>query len=212
MLIPVLLFAVGDGNHSLATAKTLWETRKPSLTAAERETDPARYALVEINNIYDDGIVFEPIHRVLFDADTEKLKTAFAQEAGVRWTPCTADAAALERFAENVTDKQKFYLFDKNNCWEASVDTPLSTITAGTVQTVLDAFLKKENGKIDYIHGIASTLTLGRQPHNIGIVLPNIAKEEFFETVIRDGAFPRKTFSMGEATEKRFYMEGKLIK
>ncbi|MDY3939590.1 MAG: DUF1015 domain-containing protein [Spirochaetia bacterium] len=208
----VLLFAVGDGNHSLATAKTLWETRKPSLTAAERETDPARYALVEINNIYDDGIVFEPIHRVLFDADTEKLKTAFAQEAGVRWTPCTADAAALERFAENVTDKQKFYLFDKNNCWEASVDTPLSTITAGTVQTVLDAFLKKENGKIDYIHGIASTLTLGRQPHNIGIVLPNIAKEEFFETVIRDGAFPRKTFSMGEATEKRFYMEGKLIK
>lgn len=208
----VLLFAVGDGNHSLATAKTLWETRKLSLTAAERETDPARFALVEVNNIYDEGIVFEPIHRVLFDADIEALKQAFIRSAGITLTPCPLNNADLETLASGTTEKQQFYLFDEKNCWLAQIENPLSTITAGTVQSVLDAFLKTSDAKIDYIHGVSSTVTLGTHPGNVGIILPNIAKEEFFETVIRDGAFPRKTFSMGEATEKRFYMEGKLIK
>lgn len=208
----VLLFAVGDGNHSLATAKTLWETRKLSLTAAEKETDPARFALVEINNIYDDGIVFEPIHRVLFEADIEQLKQSFIRSAGITLIPRSVDPAKLEQFASETTDKQQFYLFNDRNCWLAQIEKPLSTITAGTVQSVLDDFLKTANTKIDYIHGVSSTITLGTHPGNVGIILPNIAKEEFFETVIRDGAFPRKTFSMGEATEKRFYMEGKLIK
>lgn len=207
----LLLFAVGDGNHSLATAKTLWETKKLSLTTAERETDPTRFALAEINNIYDDGIVFEPIHRVLFSADIEALKTAFSRAADTVFKQCTADKETLNRFANATTEKQQFYLFDSDRCWLAEIGKPLSTITAGTVQTVLDDFLKANDSKIDYIHGVASTVALGTQPHNAGIILPNIAKEEFFETVIRDGAFPRKTFSMGEATEKRFYMEGRLI-
>lgn len=208
----VILFAVGDGNHSLATAKTIWEKKKISLTAAERETDPARFVLVEINNIYDEGIAFEPIHRVLFNTDTEKLMRIFSQKADIRFETVPFDKKELKTFAETTGAAQSFYLFDKNGCRKAAVGKSLSAITAGTVQTVLDEFLKSDGGKIDYIHGVDSTAELGVRPGNAGIVLPGIAKTEFFETVIRDGAFPRKTFSMGEANEKRFYMEGKLIK
>lgn len=208
----VILFAVGDGNHSLATAKTIWEKKKISLTAAERETDPARFVLVEINNIYDEGIAFEPIHRVLFNTDTEKLMRIFSQKADIRFETVPFDKKELKTFAETTAAIQSFYLFDKTGCRKAVVGRPLSAITAGTVQTILDEFLKESGGKIDYIHGVDSTAELGTRPGNAGIVLPGIAKTEFFETVIRDGAFPRKTFSMGEANEKRFYMEGKLIK
>ena len=208
----VILFAVGDGNHSLATAKTIWEKKKISLTAAERETDPARFVLAEINNIYDEGIAFEPIHRVLFGVDTEKLTALFSRKADVRFEAVPFDKKTLKTFAETTGAAQSFYLFDKNGCRKAAVGKPLSAITAGTVQTVLDEFLKSGGGKIDYIHGVDSTAELGARPGNAGIVLPGIAKNEFFETVIRDGAFPKKTFSMGEATEKRFYMEGKSIK
>lgn len=208
----VLLFAVGDGNHSLATAKTLWEKRKPSLTAAEKEKDPARFALVEINNIYDEGIVFEPIHRVLFNVNSEELRRTLATKADILFQPIKKEKFKLLEFAESLPQNQGFILFDSENCWKATINKPLSTITAGTIQLILDEFLTTQGGKIDYIHGVDSTLTLGSQTGNVGIILPNIAKESFFETVIRDGAFPRKTFSMGEATEKRFYMEGKLIK
>lgn len=208
----VILFAVGDGNHSLATAKTIWEKKKIALTAAERETDPARFVLVEINNIYDEGIAFEPIHRVLFNTDTEKLMRIFSQKADIRFETVPFDKKELKTFAETTAAIQSFYLFDETGCRKAVVDRPLSAITAGTVQTILDEFLKESGGKIDYIHGVDSTAELGTRPGNAGIVLPGIAKTEFFETVIRDGAFPRKTFSMGEANEKRFYMEGKLIK
>ena len=208
----MILFAVGDGNHSLATAKTIWEKKKISLTAAERETDPARFVLVEINNIYDEGIAFEPIHRVLFNTDTEKLMRIFSQKADIRFETVPFDKKELKTFAETTAAIQSFYLFDKTGCRKAVVGRPLSAITAGTVQTILDEFLKESGGKIDYIHGVDSTAELGTRPGNAGIVLPGIAKTEFFETVIRDGAFPRKTFSMGEANEKRFYMEGKLIK
>jgi hypothetical protein len=213
---PVLLYAMGDGNHSLATAKTIWEKAK------ERAADMAairrsllRYALVELVNLHDAALVFEPIHRVLFDLAPGMDFVAEMNKADpgkCRTTP----AAGLEEMKAAV-DRQtgsthKVGLISAAGFGVAEIFHPDTNLPVGTLQNALDLFVKAKGAReIDYVHGTESVVQLGRKPGNLGFYLPAMKKEELFRTVILDGALPRKTFSMGEAYEKRFYMEARKL-
>lgn len=205
-----LLFAMGDGNHSFATAKSCWEDIRKDLSEEERKTHPARFCLVELENIFDPGLVFEPIHRVLFNVPEDVFLSELRKNAEsveletIGCRNCIAKRNAdqsVQGFGYCTSDKHVF----------VRLKNASSNISAGTIQKVIDTLI--ENGySLDYIHGADVTDELGSKPGNIGIFLPAVSKETFFETIIKDGALPRKTFSMGEANEKRYYMELRKIK
>lgn len=207
---PVLLFAMGDGNHSLATAKAIWEKAKQQVGM----NHPSRYALVEIENVHDTGLEFEPIHRVLFDLKQdlfEALQAAFG--AGFSYTEM-ADAGAMVKAVDAARGgSQMIGLVGAGRRFGVvEITNPTSNLAVGTIQGFLDAFIKQGGAeKIDYVHGQDVVVRLGGQPGNAGIYLAGMDKSELFKTVILDGALPRKTFSMGEAHEKRFYMEARKI-
>ena len=207
------LFAMGDGNHSLATAKTIWEDyKKNNSGSADLYDHPSRWALVEIVNIYSEGIEFEAIHRVLFNSSTDNFLDQAVKSGKFRVTGKSSLAEVTQIIESNPELQTCGYCSDKGfGIIEAL--SPDSSIAAGTFQNYIDSFLSEHgSAHVDYIHGIDVTERLGTQPGNIGLFLPAIAKETFFQTVINDGAFPRKTFSMGEAFEKRFYVEARKIK
>ncbi len=210
----VLLFAVGDGNHSLATAKAIWEETKAAGAEDSSIMDhPARYAMVELVNIYDEGLPFHPIHRVLFKVDEEALLADLAA-AGAVFEPMHWKEAVekTDEPAGAARDDHRFALVSGRRSGLLRVAKPAAKLAAGTIQAVLDAHLAANPGTvIDYIHGTESLEALARQPGNLGLYLPPIDKSSFFGTVIRDGVMPRKTFSMGEAPEKRFYVEARTI-
>ena len=205
-----LLFAMGDGNHSFATAKANWEKVKASLSEAERKNHPARYALVEIENVHDDGIIFEPIHRVVFglsgrDAVSRILEKLRAQNGG-------ADAVfgQPEKAQGGKTHRIPFFTGDLEGTFLVSGCT--QQLAVGTLQNAIDAVLKEVPGaEVDYIHGDDVVKDLAKKPDTIGFLLPSMQKSELFPTVVFDGALPRKTFSMGEASEKRYYLECRRI-
>jgi uncharacterized protein (DUF1015 family) len=205
----VLLFAVGDGNHSLATAKACWENLKKTLTSEELQDHPARYALVEIVNVHDNGLVFEPIHRVVFNVEHEHLLDSFVsyykdRGCNVRIEKGSGKPESSGHAIKYVSSEGYGYLI---------VECPLYNIDVGTLQNFLDDYLKKNpQANIDYIHGEEITDKLGKQPGNIGFFLSKMDKNELFKTVILDCTLPRKTFSMGEASEKRFYLEARKIR
>ncbi len=205
----VLLFAVGDGNHSLATAKAIWEKVKP-IVGPEH---PARYALVEIENVHDCGLEFEPIHRVLFDLGADVL-AAFRQYYGARFAyrPCASQAEALTLTDQAAGPGHVIGLLRPGEAGVVEIIDPPSNLPVGTLQAFLDVFLKGGGAqRIDYVHGADVVCRLGEQPGNAAFYLPAMPKHDLFTTVILDGVLPRKTFSMGEAREKRFYMEARRI-
>jgi len=193
-----LLFAVGDGNHSLATAKTCYENLKKVLPAEELANHPARYALVEIENLHDDALKFEPIHRVLFDVDAEKLMADFKA-----YYPGAHEGEGEGHTIAYTWAGGKGYI---------TVPNPKVQLAVGTLQNFLDEYLKANGGEVDYIHGDEITDELGSKPGNIGFKLTAMGKDQLFKTVIADGVLPRKTFSMGHAEDKRYYVEGRKIK
>ena len=195
---PVLLFAVGDGNHSLATAKECYERQKKLTSPDQWEKLPSRYALVELVNLHDESLEFEPIHRVVFDVEPEKLLSALIRTyPGAHYGP--GEGHVLE------------YIYaGGEGC--ITVPNPVAQLPVGTLQNFLDAYLKEQGGKIDYIHGEDVTRRLAREEKTIGFLLPAMGKEQLFPTVIHDGVLPRKTFSMGEAHDKRFYLEARKIR
>ena len=193
-----LLFAVGDGNHSLATAKQCYENLKKVTPESEWASLPARYALVEVVNNHDDALGFEPIHRVLFDVDHEDFMAAFKAAYP------NAHAGKGEGHVIEVV-------------WEGhddfiTVPDPKVQLAVGTLQGVIDEYLKSHGGEVDYIHGDEVTKELGSKPGNMGFLLPAMGKEQLFKTVMADGVLPRKTFSMGHAQDKRYYVEARKIK
>lgn len=207
---PVLLFAMGDGNHSLATAKAIWEKMKPVVGMDH----PARYALVEIENVHDEALEFEPIHRVLFGLKSDIL-SAMQAHFGENFHYSAAGSA--EEMVKRVDSAREglqavgLILPDKG-FGVVEIGNPSSNLPVGTIQSFLDLFLKAGGAeKIDYVHGADVTAQLGSLPGNAGFYLPGMHKSDLFKTVILDGALPRKTFSMGEAHEKRFYMEARKI-
>jgi hypothetical protein len=207
---PVLLFAMGDGNHSLATAKAIWEKMKPQVGMDH----PSRYALVEIENVHDEGLEFEPIHRVLFGLKKDlfaELEKRFGADLSHR---SVVSAEEMVKAVDSATDgKQTIGLVGGGKEFGVlEIANPSSNLPVGTLQSFLDGFLKTGGAeKIDYVHGEDVTVKLGSQPNNAGFYLPGMSKSDLFKTVILDGALPRKTFSMGEAREKRFYMEARKI-
>lgn len=191
-----LVFAVGDGNHSLATAKACWEELKKG--GADINTHPARYALAEIVNLHDESLEFEPIHRVVFGVDTCKF-VEFLKENGVTEAGKEDDGQVFELVVDG---EGRFYRVEK----------PTANITVGSVQNIIDMYLKENDGTVDYIHGDEVVRTHAEKEGNAGILFDVMDKSELFKTVILDGALPRKTFSMGHACDKRFYTECRKIR
>jgi len=209
---PVLLFAMGDGNHSLATAKAVWEKLKPRVGMDH----PARYALVEIENVHDSGLEFEPIHRVLFGLKKDlltALKASFGKN--MQYTAVANAKEMIRRVDSAQGDKQVIGLVlgsANEKFGVIEIAHASSNLPVGTIQAFLDPFIKEGGAeKIDYVHGGEVVVRLGSQAGNAAIYLPAMSKSALFKTVILDGALPRKTFSMGEAREKRFYMEARKI-
>lgn len=184
-----LLFMVGDGNHSLASAKALWEKIKADLPASEQETHPARYALCEAVNLYDEGIRFEAIHRLVKGVDT---------------------ADFIKSFSGTGKGNGAFYVSGKKQ----SISLPEEAADAvRAVDSYIMEYVSKKGGSVDYIHGEQALAQLTREnPDYVGISLPKMDKGELFGQVQRFGSLPRKTFSMGESEEKRYYIEGKEIR
>jgi hypothetical protein len=217
----LILQAVGDGNHSLATAKANWENIKKTLSPEEAETHPARYALCEIENIHDDGIIFEPINRVLFplggqsgaglvDELTGILDSQNGSARKEQAGPGTpVSALKPERTSDGAyripyfTASEKGYLV---------IEDPSFKLEVGTLQNAIDVMVKERgSADVDYIHGTDSTVNLASAGGNAGFILPAMDKSLLFPAVATDGALPRKTFSMGEANEKRYYIESRYI-
>ena len=191
----VLLYAMGDGNHSLATAKEYYEQLKRENPDKDLSNHPARYALAEIVNLHSPALRFEAIHRIVEGVDTEKLLSALKSELGA------SDSEGVQQLTAVVG----------GNDITINVTKPTSNLTVGSLQQFLDKYIKENGGKVDYIHGEDVVRKLAAAPDSIGFLLPDMGKDELFPTVIKDGALPRKTFSMGHAEDKRFYMECRLI-
>ena len=207
----VIFQAMGDGNHSLATAKTAWENIKKTLTPEEIENHPARYALCEIENIHDEGIVFEPIHRVIFAKEGQSgmdmvnkvvsLLNEFNGKAYLADADAEVPAGAFQ--IPYITGTQRGKIV---------VEEPSNKLEVGCLQHVLDIMVKeKKECDIDYIHGTDAVEKLSARDGNAGFMLPAMDKFMLFPAVAADGALPRKTFSMGEANEKRYYIETRYI-
>ena len=187
-----MLYAVGDGNHSLATAKACWEDLKKTLSPEEREKHPARFALVELENLYDDSQQIEPIHRVVTGTDVSALLAA------ARTQICAEGGYPLSWVSGS--DSGTLYL-----------DPAKGQLPVGILQSFLDGWLTGHPGEIDYIHGDDALRGLAAAPDAVGFLLPAIGKELLFRGIIADGVLPRKTFSMGHAVEKRYYLEARKI-
>ena len=194
----VLAIAVGDGNHSLATAKACWEELKKDLSAEEQQTHPARFALAELENLHDDALEFEPIHRVVFGVNPEAVV-----EAMYKYYP---------QISETDNGGQKIVITYQGTDKTVYIkDAPLN-LAVGTFQKFMDDYLSTNEGEIDYIHGADVVHSLTKAENTIGFIFDAMEKNDLFTTVIEDGALPRKTFSMGEAYDKRFYLEAKKIR
>ena len=192
-----LLFAVGDGNHSLATAKAAYEEVKAALGEAAKD-HPARYALVEIVNLHDDALSFEPIYRVMFGVSP------------------VAVIEALKEYAENLDGAGKPQTVEyvhAGGVGSIVFRRPEAQLTVGTLQRFIDEYVSSHEGAVvDYIHGVEATERLASGENAIGFLFDGMEKDELFKTVICDGALPRKTFSMGHAEDKRYYLECRRIK
>jgi hypothetical protein len=202
----VLLLAVGDGNHSLAAARLCFERLCGEVGEAAALAHPARFALVELVNLHDPGLEFEPIHRVLFDADPAEVLAAlpgWLAEHRARGRIERGDARASgERIGWTAAGRQG----------AIEIETAPGALPVATLQAFLDAWVAKHEGaSIDYIHGGEEVRRLAAPPRRIGFFLPALAKRELFRAVIADGALPRKTFSLGKADDKRFYLEARRI-
>ena len=190
-----LTFAMGDGNHSLATAKAYYEKLKAANPDKDMSSHPARYALAEIVNLHSPALDFEAIHRIVGTADIDQMMAKMTEELGLSEEPAEQSFVTVRG-----GEKKKLY-----------VHKPTSKLTVGSLQNFLDKYPAENGGDIDYIHGTEVVEKLAADGKKIGFVLPDMGKEQLFPTVIADGALPRKTFSMGHARDKRYYVEARKI-
>lgn len=192
------IFAMGDGNHSLATAKRCWEELKLTLTPEERKDHPARFGMVELVNIHDAAISFEPIHKVIFGADTD----AFMEEAKRFWQEHGGQAENVHVIRLVVGDR------------EETINVPGLTIgrLIGAAEDFCQSYVSRHGGKVDYIHNDDTAIGMGRRARCAAVLLPRMEKNELFPSIIRSGPFPKKSFSIGHAQDKRYYLECRRIK
>ena len=197
----VMLFAVGDGNHSLATAKECYERQKRLVPPERWDVIPARYALCELVNLHDGSLEFEPIHRVVFNTRPEELLDELVRRypGARRGQRAEGDGLAIA------------YVYVGTQ-GVVTLPATAAQLPVGALQGFLDDYLVGHPGRVDYIHGEDVAREFAARPGNIAFLLPPMAKEELFPSVIHDGVLPRKTFSMGEAHDKRFYLEARKIR
>lgn len=193
-----LIYAMGDGNHSLATAKAYYENLKKEIGLDAARKSPARFALCELVNLHDKSLEFEAIHRVVFGASGKDFIDAFKQEYNVSY--------------DNSAQGQSFVFVYDGKAEKITVTNPKEYLTVATVQKFMDTYFENTEGEIDYIHGEDVVKKLCEDNNNFGIIFDAMDKSDLYKSVIIDGALPRKTFSMGEACDKRFYTEARKIK
>ncbi|NLB80347.1 MAG: DUF1015 domain-containing protein [Clostridiaceae bacterium] len=190
------LYAMGDGNHSLATAKECWEQTKRTLNKNEQQNHPARFALVELVNLHNTSFEFEPIHRVIFDCNPQNL---------------LADLSEYCNKINGETCNRSVEYIHQNTAGNIDIKCPKGSLALSTLQNFLDEYIEKNNCSIDYIHGVDVVESLASKNNVLGFILPAINKNELFTAVAASGALPRKTFSIGHANEKRYYLECRKI-
>ena len=198
-----LTLAVGDGNHSLASAKACWEELKPTLTPEQREHHPARWCLAEVCNVHSPAIEIEPIHRVLFNVDCGAVLLALiawsdSNNAGI----CFGDAK-----------QRAFTLAGPHIANVRSFERPIAPLTVGTIDTFIEYFMARHiEARVDYVHDEPAVRALCKQQGGVAFLLPPFEKSDLFKGIVMGGVLPRKTFSMGHAEEKRYYIECRKIK
>ncbi len=182
-----ILFAVGDGNHSIATAKACWDNLKCSLSPAERENHPQRYVLCEVVNVFDEALKFGAIHRLVKCPDRDRflsgLRTAGSEKAIIVTEDGKTEIPFNRDIPQGIRDLDRY----------------------------IDSYIKENGGEVDYVHGEAE-VTRHATGEWVGIMLPAIDKDDFFRLIVHEGTLPRKTFSMGEGHEKRYYIEARAIR
>ena len=192
-----LTLAVGDGNHSLASAKACWEELKKTLTPEQQLTHPARWCLAEVCNVHSPVIEIEPIHRVLFNVDCGAVLLALiawsdSHAAGI----CFGDAK-----------QQSFTLAGPHVANVLSFEHPVAPLTVGTIDAFIEYFMARHiEARVDYVHDEPAVRALCRQG-GVAFLMPPFEKSDLFKGIVMGGVLPRKTFSMGHAEEKRYYME-----
>ena len=189
-----IIFAMGDGNHSIAAAKQYWEEIKPTLSEIDRENHPARFALAEVVNIHSPAITFEPIHKVLFDTEPEHFI-----------------AEAKQYFAEHIGNGKQITLVTHGKTETIELADMTLGELIGSCESFCKGYIQRYGGRIDYIHGDEECVSMAGKDHDAGILLPKMAKSELFSSVYKSGPFPKKSFSIGHGPDKRYYLECRRI-
>lgn len=201
---PPITLAVGDGNHSLATAKAYWEELKPTLSPAARKEHPARFCLVEVCNLHSAAIQIEPIHRVLFGVNGKQVQAGLTRYAQTRHLGMTRGAAEGQQHFMVVDAPGHEMIF--------SFATPAEPLAVGTAEDFVQWFLREEvDARVDYVHGDETARGMAGEDA-VALIMPPFAKDDILKGVVLGGVLPRKTFSMGHAEEKRYYMEARRIR
>ena len=196
-----LTLAVGDGNHSLAAAKACWEELKATLTPEERESHPARWCLAEVCNVHSPAIEIEPIHRVLFNVDCGAVLLAL-----ISWSDSNMAGICF-----GDSKQQAFTLAGPHVSNVLSFEDPVAPLTVGTVDEFIEYFMARHSeARVDYVHDEPAVRALTRQG-GVAFLLPPFEKSDLFKGIVMGGVLPRKTFSMGHAEEKRYYVECRKI-
>lgn len=193
-----IVYAIGDGNHSLATAKLCWENLKKTLPESEWESHPARFSMVELINLHDSSIEFEPIHRAIFDTEPAHFMADMREFWKIR-SKGSGEGHPVRFIAGDMAE-----------------DFSVTGLTIGEVigaaQEFCDSYVEKYGGRIDYIHGDETAAEMASRPGCAGVLLPKLEKGELFPSIMASGVFPKKSFSIGHAREKRYYLECRRIK
>lgn len=209
-----MTFCVGDGNHSLATAKAVWEHAKQVMSEKEAAESPLRYALVELINLHDTALTFEPIHRVLFNVNptqcvqyvVDKLNSTGASSRLV----FSKRRIAMQQ-SDSAADENIFFT-SKDSGGRIEITAPNHPLAVGMLQPILEQFARENpSSRLEYVHGTAELEELAKGYDTLGFFMPALKKEDFFDTLAECGVLPKKTFSLGEADEKRFYLECRLL-
>merc|ERR1719254_211261 len=193
---------IGDGNHSLATAKACWEALKKQ-DGIDHTRHPARYALVELQNLHDDGVVFEPIHRILIGAKPDAVQSYLE----------TAWGCKAKTYSEPVPLHSVVLVNGPGSTNKVILEPPADKLPVVSMSSQVDTFVEENpNVKINYVHGEEPVMAACADDNTTGLLLPSLDKTRFLETIHDIGTLPRKAFSMGEANEKRFYIESRSIR
>ena len=188
-----MIYAVGDGNMSLAAAKAHYENLKKNLSAEKMKNHPARYALCELVNLNDESLQFEPINRIVFGVDTQNFIRQLERSCRISY--------------EEVPDCQYVDMYCGGESKRMWIQKPSSNMVTGSIQNFIDTYVQEFSGKVDYVHGSTIVQQLSSLKDNVGFIFPAMGKETLFGTILIDDILPRKTFSMGRAEDKRFYLE-----